>query len=121
MQVRVYYEDTDIGGVVYYANYLKYCERARSELFFCKGLSPICDGGHFVVKRIEADYIKSAKFGDVLDITTQILSKRGASITLKQEVLKDNILIFVLTVELVYLKDDKISKIPQNIIDIFAR
>ena len=57
MKFRIYYEDTDCGGVVYYANYLKFCERARSELFFQKGLSPHKDNEFFVVKSVMADYI----------------------------------------------------------------
>ncbi len=58
MKYRIYYEDTDCGGVVYYANYLKFCERARSELFFQKGLSPHNNDEFFVVKNVNADYIK---------------------------------------------------------------
>ena len=56
MHIRVYYEDTDCGGIVYYANYLKFCERARSELFFQKGLSPHNNDEFFVVKNVNADY-----------------------------------------------------------------
>ncbi|MGE4457522.1 MAG: hotdog domain-containing protein, partial [Arcobacteraceae bacterium] len=53
MQIRVYYEDTDTGGVVYHSNYLNFCERARSEAFFRLGMSPELSSGHFVAKRIE--------------------------------------------------------------------
>jgi acyl-CoA thioester hydrolase len=118
MQIRVYYEDTDVGGVVYYANYLKFCERARSEIFFSKGLSPVIDNHHFVVKHIDANYIKSAKFGDLLDIETKVLEKKKASILLKQIVYKDDQKIFEMVVTLVFLNGEKITKIPQEIIDL---
>jgi acyl-CoA thioester hydrolase len=119
VQVRVYYEDTDVGGVVYYANYLKFCERARSEIFFQNGLSPVFDGCHFVVKAIEANYIKSAKFGDVLDIKTTLIEKKSASIKLLQEVYKGDEKIFDMSVVLVFLKGEKITKIPKNILVLF--
>ena len=73
IQFRIYYEDTDCGGVVYYANYLKFCERARSELFFQKGLSPHKNDKFFVVKSIQADYIKSAIFGDIINVSTKLV------------------------------------------------
>ena len=89
MQVRVYYEDTDIGGVVYYANYLKFCERARSEMFFERGVSPIIEGGAFVVKSLKAEYIKSARFGDILDVETKLSELKGASALLSQKIYRD--------------------------------
>ncbi|MGD9625492.1 MAG: acyl-CoA thioesterase, partial [Arcobacter sp.] len=52
MKLRVYYEDTDAGGIVYHSNYLNFCERARSDVFFQKGFSPVLEGGHFVAKKI---------------------------------------------------------------------
>ena len=60
MQLRVYYEDTDTGGVVYHSNYLNFCERARSELFFQRGLSPHKTNAFFVVSHIDAKFIKPA-------------------------------------------------------------
>ena len=73
VKIRVYYEDTDAGGVVYHANYLKFCERARSELFFERGLSPAIDGGHFVVSQIEASFHSPAKLGDTLIVKNSII------------------------------------------------
>jgi acyl-CoA thioester hydrolase len=119
VKIRVYYEDTDVGGVVYYANYLKYCERARSEIFFSKGLSPVFDGCHFVVKHIEADYIKSARFADILDIKTELIEKKRVSIKLKQVVYKDDEKIFEMIVSLVFLHGEKITKIPDEILELF--
>ncbi|RXJ86472.1 YbgC/FadM family acyl-CoA thioesterase [Arcobacter sp. CECT 8985] len=120
MKIRVYYEDTDVGGVVYYANYLKFCERARSELFFDKGLSPhISDNEFFVVKEIQAKYIKPAKFGDILDVTAILDSKKSASLVMYQEVKKDNEVLFTGTFKLAYLKDFKPAKIPQELFKVF--
>ena len=113
MFIRVYYEDTDVGGVVYHSNYINFCERARSQLFFDAGKSPIIDGGHFVVKHIDADYIKSAKFGDLIEIKTQLLEMKNVSFCLVQEVFRGDEKLFSMKVTLVYLnKDGNMSKIP---------
>ena len=120
MQIRVYYEDTDTGGVVYYANYLKFCERARSNMFFSKGLSPHQDNQFFVVKSIQADYKYSAIFGDILTISTKLLTLKKASIILRHTIVnQDNKLIFTMDVKLAFLKDTKPSKIPNHYLDIF--
>ena len=119
MKIRVYYEDTDVGGVVYYANYLKFCERARSNLFFEKGLSPHNDNEFFVVKHVEADYIKSAVFGDVLDVTCKIIEKKSASIIMYQEVLRDGEILFTGKFKLAYLKDFRPTRIPKELFEVF--
>ncbi len=119
MIIRVYYEDTDCGGVVYYANYLKFCERARSELFFEKNLSPHNDDEFFVVKSVTADYIKSAVFGDVLDVKTELIEKKLASIIMYQEIFRDGQLLFKATFKLAFLKNFKPSKIPECFFEIF--
>lgn len=118
MQIRVYYEDTDCGGVVYYANYLKFCERARSELFFQQGLSPHNNDEFFVVKSVNADYIKSAVFGDVLDIKTTLIEKKTASIMIYQEISRNKELLFKATFKLAFLKNFKPSRIPEHFFDI---
>jgi acyl-CoA thioester hydrolase len=121
MKVRVYYEDTDTGGVVYYANYLKFCERARSDLFFKRGLSPHQDDQFFVVKSIQADYKYSAVFGDVLDVSTTLVEMKKASVILRHIIKnQDDKLIFTMDVKLAFLKDSKPSKIPNEYIDIFS-
>lgn len=119
MQIRVYYEDTDCGGVVYYANYLKFCERARSELFFQKGLSPHNGDEFFVVKSLQADYIKSAVFGDILEISTKLIEKKSASLIVYQEVSRNSDLLFKGTFKLAFLKKFKPSKIPSELFDVF--
>lgn len=120
MKIRVYYEDTDVGGVVYYANYLKFCERARSELFFKKGLTPhISDIEFFVVKEVDAKYIKPAKFGDLLDVSAKLESKKSASLIMYQEVRRENELLFRARFKLAYLKEFKPAKIPQELFEVF--
>jgi acyl-CoA thioester hydrolase len=106
LQIRVYYEDTDMGGVVYYANYLKFCERARSELFFSKGASPVFEGGHFVVRHLEADYKGSARLGDLLDVTVRVVSVKGATLEMEQEVKKEGDVLFSMRVKLAYLLEN---------------
>jgi len=118
MQIRVYYDDTDCGGIVYHSNYLKFCERARSELFFQKGLSPHNDDEFFVVKSCEANWIKSAKFSDILEVNTKLIEKKSASILMYQEILRDTEKIFEATFKLVFLKSFKIAKIPKYIFSI---
>ena len=103
MKIRVYYEDTDAGGIVYHSQYLNFCERARSELFFQKDLSPVLSSGHFVAKKIEANYINSAKLGDKLEIKTKLTKMRAASFELLQTIFRDGIKIFELKIVLAYI------------------
>ncbi len=106
LKIRVYYEDTDLGGVVYHSNYLNFCERARSEMFFSKGQSPVLDGGHFVASSLEANYIKPALFGDMLEVKTELLSMKYASFTLKQNIYREDEKIFEMKIKLAYLTHD---------------
>ena len=103
MKIRVYYEDTDTGGVVYHSNYLNFCERARSEAFFDKGMTPVLQNGHFVARRVNADFYKSAKLGDMLEIKTKLVEMKAASFTLSQEIYKNGDKIFELEILLVYI------------------
>ncbi len=120
MQIRVYYEDTDTSGFVYHSNYLKFCERARSELFFQKGLSPINGDSHFVVKKIEAEFIKSAKLSDILIVKTLVSEIRGASLKLIQNIYRNNELIFEAKILLAHLKGEKVSKITHETLEFFT-
>jgi len=115
MKIRIYYEDTDAAGIVYYANYLKFCERARSELFFSNGLTPQSENGYFVVKSIEADYIQPAMLGDTVIVETEMIEKKAASIILIQRVKRDETLLFEMKIRLAYLQDGKPAKIPSQI------
>lgn len=115
MKIRVYYEDTDVGGVVYHSNYLNFCERARSQLFFDAGRSPILEGGHFVAKHIEADYLKSAKFGDVVEVKTVLVNLKNASFTLLQQIFRGEEKLFEMTIILAYLDfEGNVTKISDS-------
>jgi len=115
MTIRVYYEDTDVGGVVYHSNYLNFCERARSQLFFDAGRSPILENGHFVAKHIDAEYIKSAKFGDILEVKTTLIEMKNASFKLMQEIYRNNEKLFEMKILLVYIDfEGNMKKIPSS-------
>ncbi len=82
MDVHIYYEDTDCGGVVYYANYLRYMERARTEYLASKGLSVkklMDEGTIFMVLRVEIDYKSPAHYGDTIEIETWVRDETRAT------------------------------------------
>ena len=93
-QVRVYYEDTDAAGVVFYANYLRYMERARTEWLRKTGFEHktlIDDYGIlFAVKKLTIDYIKPGRLDDLLTVTSQLLTTKGASLIFKQNINNEN-------------------------------
>ncbi len=103
LRIRIYYKDTDMGGIVYHSRYLDFCEMARSERFFGTGRSPVIDGCHFAVKKIEADYIKPAFLGDLLDIQTAIRTIRHTSVNLSHLITRNKEEIFKMEVLLVFL------------------
>ena len=119
MTIRVYYEDTDVGGVVYHSNYLNFCERARSEIFFQKGMSPHKQNEFFVVKHLEANFIKPAVFADILEVKTTLKSVKSASLSMTQDIYRKNEHIFQAIVKVAYLKDGKPSRIPDDILELF--
>ena len=92
--LRVYYEDTDLAGIVYYANYLKFIERARSEWVRDLGIDQAAmkaeTGQVFAVRRVEADYLRPATFDDRLTVETRVAQIRPARIVLAQDVLRAN-------------------------------
>jgi len=93
MALRVYWEDTDAAGIVYYANYLKYVERGRSDMLRLAGIDQWRmkrdDGINFVVRRCEVDYLQSACLDDALEIETYVEVARGASLDMRQTVRRD--------------------------------
>lgn len=115
MQIRVYYEDTDAGGIVYHSNYLNYCERARSEFFFKKDMTPVIDGAHFVVRKMNCDFKKSAKFADILEVTTQVKEMKKASFSIYHEVKKEDEVLFSAEVLLVLAKNGRPLKLTEEI------
>ena len=117
MKIRVYYEDTDTGSIVYHSNYLNFCERARSEIFFERGLNPVLESSHFVAKNINANFISSAKLGDMLHIKTELLKIKSASFILLQTIFKDEKKIFEMQITLAHISfDGKVKKIDKKTI-----
>ena len=104
---RVYYEDTDLAGIVYYANYLKYIERGRSEWVRECGIDQrqlqVEQGIVFAVRRVVADYLRPARFDDLLEVRTDLLRLTAARIELEQNVWRDDECLFTATVTLAAL------------------
>ncbi len=120
MQIRVYYEDTDAGGIVYHTNYIKFCERARSEVFFQRGMIPAqSDSSGFVVRDIKASFLTTSSLGDMLDVTSKILTLKSTSLVLLQEVWKKEVKVFSMEVILVYVDKEKPCRIPEVFKEIF--
>ncbi len=118
--VRVYYEDTDMAGIVYYANYLRYIERARSDWVRECGIDQNVmrerDGVVFVVRRVEADYIAPAKFDDMLEVRTLTRSVSGVRLSMGQEVWRGETCLFRAEVLIVCVgADGKPARLPANI------
>jgi acyl-CoA thioester hydrolase len=118
--VRVYYEDTDAGGVAYHATYLRFAERARTEALRDAGIP---HAGllerftlMFVVRRIEVDYLRPARLDDSLIVVTEPLAVGGASVTLRQDVRGSEGSCAVLTVRLACVKpgEGRPARLPQR-------
>jgi len=107
LPIRVYYEDTDAGGIVYHANYLRYAERARSDFLRLLGLSQLDMkerlGLGFVVRRLQADYLRSARLDDALQVVTRVRHLKGASVCMQQEIRDHERLLVGLVVDLALL------------------
>lgn len=120
ISVRVYYEDTDLAGIVYYANYLKYIERARTEWVRALGIDQGAlkreAGIIFAVRRVVADYLLPARFDDELAVETEPLSLTAARIVLVQRVRRGTQLLFEAEVTLVALTDaGRPARLPAKI------
>lgn len=116
MKIRVYYEDTDAGGVVYHSKYLNFCERARSELFF-EALPEIFDAstGHFLVAKADCEFKKSVRLGDILEVKSTLLELKNASVLLKQDIFKGEVLIFSALFKLAFVRDGKPALMSKSI------
>ncbi|MDO5604835.1 MAG: tol-pal system-associated acyl-CoA thioesterase [Paracoccus sp. (in: a-proteobacteria)] len=123
--VRVYYEDTDLAGIVYYANYLRFIERARTEWIRELGIDQnrLKDeqGAVFAVRRIEADYLSPAKFDDMLIVTTAPARLTPARIELDQQILRDGAVLFAARVTLACLGPDmRPRRLPRDLAAVMA-
>jgi len=121
VKIRVYYEDTDAGGIAYHTNYIKYAERARSEIFFERGMMPSeGEDSGFVVRDLKASFLATSTLGDMLEVTSKILKLKSSSMVLLQEIYKEEVKIFTMEVLLVYIDKGKPSRIPEKFKTIFA-
>jgi len=122
MKIRVYYEDTDAGGIVYHSKYINFCERARSEILFSKGLSPKNGDAFFVVRDLNARFFKSATLGELLEVMTEVLTVSKVSMTLLQEIYNEKEeKIFSMQIKLVYIKNGKPFKMDSSFFDILKQ
>jgi len=123
LKIRIYYEDTDCGGVVYYANYLRYVERARTEFLESKGvgLKKLMDEGvYFVVAEAALKYLSPGRYGDILAIETNVDRVGPASIAFRHTILRDlsNEKLVEATVKLVCVdRDMKPLRLKKNVLE----
>jgi len=122
IQLRIYYEDTDVGGVVYYANYLKFTERARTEMIYDrlklnhKELKDQYDC-IFVVKECDIKYLKSAHFEDQIEIKSSVIKKSPVRLILLQEVFRKTEILVTSTVELAIVNSKgSVTKLPKELL-----
>ena len=122
MSVRVYYEDTDFSGMVYHASYLRFMERGRSNYLRLLGANQRAmfeetqreaPGFSFVVRSMQIDFLKPAHIDDVLEIITGPEVVKGASITLRQQVMRDGELLVAATVQVAFVSGGRARPIPK--------
>ena len=117
--IRVFYEDTDMAGIVYYANYLRYIERARSDWVRQIGIDQLAmkeQGVVFAVRRVEADYIAPAQFDDVLDVRTVLTQRSAARMVMRQQIWRGESLIFAADVTIVCIAaSGKPARLPAKL------
>lgn len=139
MKIRIFYEDTDAGGIVYHANYIKFCERARSEMAFLSS-TKFGPSAHLVVAGLNAKFVHPSVLGDILEVRTSVKEVRGAQLVLNQNIYKissvydpknddlrpaggmlagDGGLIFESEITLAYIKNGRPSRLPKEIAAIF--
>ncbi|MEE8139550.1 MAG: tol-pal system-associated acyl-CoA thioesterase [Alphaproteobacteria bacterium] len=124
-RLRVFYEDTDAGGVVYYANYLKFAERARSELLRAFGVSQkaLAEAGGpiFTVRRVEADFLRPAYLDDELEVRTTVLERGGARVAMAQVIGRDQEDLVRMRVEIACVNaKGRATRIPEPVAGLFA-
>ena len=119
LPIRIYYEDTDMAGIVYYANYLKFIERGRSEWVREIGMDQLkmkAEGIVFAVRRVEADYLGSAKLDDELIVETEVANVTAARLVMEQRVKRGEELLFHAMVTVVCMNEaGQPVRLPANI------
>jgi acyl-CoA thioester hydrolase len=125
--IRVYYEDTDAGGIVYYANYLKFFERARTEWLRELGINQetfLQQKLGFVVRKVEMDNLASAKLDDLLEVSTTIITLKRASLVFQQQITnqaKQVLCTAKVRIACVDFSQNKPCAIPESILGAFKR
>ncbi len=122
LPIRVYYADTDAGGIVYHARYLDYAERTRTELLRSFGWPLVGpDGENFVVRKASLDWKAPARLDDLLTCQTTVLELGGASVILGQNILRDDTLLCATEIELVLVSSQgRPTRFPQALRDKFS-
>ena len=119
LKIKIYYEDTDAGGVVYYANYLRYFERARTEYLLTQGIDVAAyheKGYFFAVVHVDIQYKKPARLGDTIEVTTEVTDTTNATISLKHQALKNENLLVESSVKLACIdKDGRPKRLPAEL------
>lgn len=125
--IRVYYEDTDAGGIVYYANYLKFAERARTEFLRKLSIHQQQDLEQkqtgFIVRSCHIEYLKSAFLDDVLTVTCQVMEVGAASAVVAQEIRRGNEVLTTLEVKVIYMNvaTHRPTRIPEYMLEQFKQ
>ena len=117
--LRVYYEDVDLAAIVYYANYLKYLERGRSEMVRAAGISQVemkAAGLVFAVRRVEADYLRPAHYDDELVVETRLDRLKGASFDMPQRILRGDEVLMEARIKVVIVNEQgRAARLPADI------
>ncbi len=122
LSVRVYYEDTDFSGAVYHANYLKFCERGRSDCLRLLGIhhSELHGTASFVVRRMVCDFLRPATIDDVLEVETRFVEFAGARMELAQQIVRSGEKLFEAQVTVALVDaDGKPKRIPREMAKLF--
>ena len=121
LPVRVYYEDTDVGGIVYHANYLRFMERGRTEFIRARGVvqSELRDAAgaplSFVVRHMEIGFERPGRMDDLLTVETSIAKRGGASVAMQQRVMRGEDILVTATVTVVLVGGGRARRIPADL------
>ena len=120
--VRVYYEDTDAGGIVYYANYLRFAERARTEMLRDIGrpyIDLVRDGLSLAVRRCEVDYLRPARLDDRLEVETRLVDIGGATLEAEQDVRREHEMLVQMRIRLACIaQSGRPARLPAALRDV---
>ncbi|HEV2818445.1 MAG TPA: YbgC/FadM family acyl-CoA thioesterase [Allosphingosinicella sp.] len=123
--LRVYFEDTDVAGIVYYANYLKYMERARSDMLRCAGIDQRAaleaGEGVYVVAEARIRYRAPARLDDDLVVLSEVREVRAASCLIHQRVMRGHAMLADATITAAFLRDGRPKRQPRAWVEAFAR